>query len=117
MNSNYYPNYSFDSNQPITWNPDPNSLYRQDVNTMDFQNMQNMNPQDERFFWAPFVVGGLAGTALGYGIANNNQINHGGNYNNMGGCCGGPVYFIPQQPMPMQPYPTMYSSNSNNFYY
>ena len=26
--------------------------------------------------WAPFVVGGLAGTALGYGIANKNQINN-----------------------------------------
>ncbi len=30
---------------------------------------------EERFFLAPFLVGGLAGTALGYGIANNNQIN------------------------------------------
>lgn len=30
---------------------------------------------DDRFFLAPFLVGGLAGTALGYGIANNNQIN------------------------------------------
>lgn len=115
MNSNYYPNYSFDNNPTMTWNTDPNNLYRQDVTNMDFQNMQNMNPQDERFFWAPFVVGGLAGTALGYGIANNNQINHGGNYNNMGGCCGAPVYFIPQPQM--QPFPTMYSSNSNNFYY
>ena len=32
-------------------------------------------PDEERFFWAPFVVGGLAGTALGYGIANNQQMN------------------------------------------
>ena len=30
---------------------------------------------EERFFLAPFLVGGLAGTALGYGIANNNQLN------------------------------------------
>ena len=30
---------------------------------------------DERFFLAPFIVGGLAGTALGYGIANNSQLN------------------------------------------
>lgn len=115
MNSNYYQNYNFDGNPSMmTWNAGPNSLYRHDTTNMDFQ---NMNPQDERFFLAPFIVGGLAGTALGYGIANNNQINHGGNYNNMGGCCGAPIYFIPQQPMQMQPYPTMYSSNSNNFYY
>ena len=31
---------------------------------------------DDRFFLGPFLVGGLAGTALGYGIANNNQINN-----------------------------------------
>lgn len=30
---------------------------------------------DERFFLAPFLFGGLAGTALGYGIANNNHQN------------------------------------------
>lgn len=65
---------------------------------------------DERFFWAPFVVGGLAGTALGYGIANNNQINSGTMQ---------PVY-------PVYPYPPVYQSsypvyptysNSNNYYY
>ena len=33
------------------------------------------NSDEERFFFAPFLIGGLAGTALGYGIANNNQIN------------------------------------------
>ena len=27
------------------------------------------NPQDERFL-APFLIGGIAGTALGYGIIN-----------------------------------------------
>ncbi len=61
------------------------------------------NPEDERFFWAPFVVGGLAGTALGYGIANNNQINR-------PPCCGG---------MPMMPYyqPVPTFSNTNSFYY
>ena len=31
------------------------------------------NNDDDRFFFAPFLVGGLAGTALGMGIANNNQ--------------------------------------------
>lgn len=56
----------------------------------------NMGENDERFFWAPFVVGGLAGTALGFGIANNNQINNGNN--------NGPV-FVPG-PAPYYPYPT-----------
>ena len=57
------------------------------------------NNGDERFFWAPFVVGGLAGTALGYGIANNNQINH------------QPYY-------PMYPvYPVYPSYSSYNYYY
>lgn len=60
--------------------------------------------EDERFFWAPFVVGGLAGTALGFGIANNNQINR-------PPCC--------MQPMPMPYYPQQYSSfnSTNSFYY
>lgn len=64
---------------------------------------------DDRFFWAPFVVGGLAGTALGYGIANNNQIN--GKQ-----CCQGampyPVYYQPYQPYQPYQYPI-----NNNFYY
>ena len=38
--------------------------------------MYNYQTEDERCFLAPFLFGGLAGTALGYGIANNNQINH-----------------------------------------
>lgn len=59
---------------------------------------------DERFLWAPFLFGGLAGTALGYGIANNQMNNQGG-------------YFYPVYPVyPTYPiYPT-YSSN-NNYYY
>ena len=36
---------------------------------------RNGDVGEERFFLAPFLVGGLAGTALGYGIANNNQLN------------------------------------------
>ena len=56
------------------------------------QQGQYINPSDdERFFFAPFLLGGLAGGALGYGIASSNQ-----NYY--------PVY-------PMYPYPT------NNYYY
>ncbi len=59
------------------------------------------NMEDDRFFLAPFLVGGLAGTALGYGIANNN--NQGYYY---------PAY--PAYPVyPMYPYPT----SSNNYYY
>ena len=29
--------------------------------------------EDDRFFLAPFLIGGLAGGALGYGIATNNN--------------------------------------------
>ena len=62
------------------------------------------NGNDERFFWAPFVFGGLAGTALGYGLANNNQINN------------GPMYY-PMYPMgPVYYYPP-YSINSSHHYY
>lgn len=62
------------------------------------------NTEDERFFLAPLVVGGLAGTALGFGIANNNQLN------NRPPCCGWqPMPYFPQQ------YPTF--SNTNSFYY
>lgn len=71
----------------------------------------------DRFFLAPFLVGGLAGTALGYGLANNNQNN----------CCGGGYY--PVYPMPVYGYgqqqygsygqmPNSFSNyNSTNFYY
>lgn len=67
---------------------------------------------DDRFFLAPFVVGGLAGTALGYGIANNNQINNQGMP-----CCGQPMYFVPFQQYPQYQQPMYSSTSSNNFYY
>lgn len=57
------------------------------------------NPNDERFIF-PFLVGGVAGTALGYGLANNNNNNQ---------------VFYPYPPYPnyyyggMQPYPIYYS--------
>lgn len=57
------------------------------------------NQNDERFFFAPFLVGGLAGTALGYGLANNNQLNSGGYY---------PMYY--------QPYPVYYPSNTTYYF-
>ena len=59
---------------------------------------------DERFFWAPFVVGGLAGTALGYGIANNQQMN------------AQPYYPYPMTPVYYYPPYSTYSSH-NNYYY
>lgn len=65
---------------------------------------------DDRFLLAPLVVGGLAGTALGYGIANNNQINNQGM-----SCCPQPMYFVPYPQYSQQP--TYSSTSSNNFYY
>lgn len=47
---------------------------------------------NERGFWVPFAIGGLAGGALGYGIANNNSQNK--NY---------PVYVNRPPYMMMQP--------------
>lgn len=64
---------------------------------VNYRNM-NANPNGDRFFWAPFLVGGLAGTALGYGIANNQA----GRYYYP------PVYYQPAPPMPYY---------YNNFYY
>ncbi len=69
-------------------------------------NNDNLNQiyytNDDRFFLAPFLIGGLAGTALGYGIANNNQMNY--------------SYYPPYPMMPIYysyPVPTM----NNNYYY
>ena len=46
-------------------------------NQYDFNNYQYpLEYQEDRFLFTPFLVGGLAGTALGLGIANNNQINN-----------------------------------------
>lgn len=66
------------------------------------QNMDYNQMNDERFFWAPFVVGGLAGTALGFGIANNNQMN--GNQ----GYYYAPMYY---------PYPTYVYPSQNTYYF
>lgn len=82
------------------------TMYR---NTSSLQNSSYSygsypSSENDRFFLAPFVVGGLAGTALGFGIANNNQLNR-------PPCCGWqPMpYYYPQQ------VPTF--SNTNSFYY
>lgn len=62
------------------------------------------NSEDDRFFLSPFLVGGLAGTALGFGIANNNQINR-------PPCCGWQMMpFFPQQQF------TNFN-NTNSFFY
>lgn len=102
MYNNYPINYQNVNYQPMD--------YRQmSYSPMEYRDFNgNYQQDDERFFWAPFVVGGLAGTALGYGIANNNQLNNGTMQ---------PVY--PVYPYPMYPtyptYPTI--SSSNNYYY
>ena len=66
-----------------------------------YQNGIYRDSNGNRFFWAPFVVGGLAGTALGYGIANNNQYKYSPAYYNMP-CC---------------PYYQGYPVYTNNYYY
>ena len=90
--------------------PNTRRYYGNMINT-PYNTYNTTNNSDDRFFLAPFLVGGLAGTALGYGIANNNQINRPPIFY-------GPVYqppFITNYNYPMQ-YPTNYST-SNNFYY
>ena len=66
------------------------------------QNIDYNQMNDERFFWAPFVVGGLAGTALGFGIANNNQMNSNQGY-----------YYAPMY----YPYPTYVYPSQNTYYF
>ena len=82
-------------------NYNPNSFYRNENSYVTYENYPYTGNNDERFFLAPFLVGGLAGTALGYGIANNNQMNN--------GMCCNPYY----QPI----YPVPYGINTSNYYY
>lgn len=58
---------------------------------------EGVSADGERFFLAPFLVGGLAGTALGYGIANNNR----------------PPYLM----YPPMYYPSPYPVYTTNYYY
>ena len=81
-----------------------NNIIPNNYQSMYRNNNQVVYKDGDRFFWAPFVVGGLAGTALGYGLANNNQLNnyHGGYY-----------------PQPIYPMPYNYpccGNNYNNFF-
>lgn len=96
--------YQYDYSMPNN----SNTMYSNEYQTPIYSNY-NPNTSDERFFapfFAPFVVGGLAGTALGYGIANNNQINK--------PCCPpGTIYY----PYPYPIYQQSYPNNTNNFYY
>ncbi len=93
---------------PGRYIPSSKIMYR-NMPTTYMPKMQNgpMGPEEERFFFAPFLVGGLAGTALGYGIANNNQLNN----SNYRPPVYGPIY--PVYP----PYPIGPTSFSNNYYY
>ena len=95
--NNYYPNN-------IMYERNSNLVYPQNNTAYYPEATYASNGQDERFFLAPFLVGGLAGTALGYGIANNNQMNQGGYYMT-------PAYYMP---MPMSSQPMYYN---NNYYY
>lgn len=97
-----------------------NYMYRNNANNIVYEGYGSPTdyPNDDRFLFAPFlgpfVVGGLAGTALGYGIANNNQLN-----NNNGGnqpCCQGQMIYSPVPPVIyqqsyQQPYPPTYTTN------
>lgn len=88
MYTNYPVGYNFNNNLNPSYN-----------------NYGNYN--DDRFLWAPFLFGGIAGTALGYGIASNNQ------YNNQPIGVYSPYPIQTYQSYPM--YPT-YSNNNNYFY-
>ena len=79
-------------------------MFNQNQYINNYNDQYMMNGEDDRFFFAPFFIGGLAGTALGYGIANNNQ------QNNFGGYYPQPIY-----PMPI-PYPCCGNNYHNNFY-
>ena len=91
-----------------------NYMSQSDYNNYPIRNEYGPNQggfdnDGNRFFLAPFLVGGLAGTALGYGIANNNQLN------NQGGYYYGPAFY----PFPYS-YPTSYPTYiypSQNTYY
>lgn len=85
-----------------------NGMYRNTtgLQTNNYSYDMYQDGSDDRFFLAPIVLGGIAGTALGFGIANNNQLNR-------PQCCG-------WQMMPMQYYPQQYPTtftNTNSFYY
>lgn len=79
----------------------PTTMYRNSKQVPNNTINQPINGYyDERGFFIPFVVGGLAGGALGYGIANNNFLSHQNNpgfYPPMRPCCG--------MPYPAMPYP------------
>lgn len=85
-----------------------NGMYSNDYyNYYGNFNNQSMNQyiyseDEERFFLTPFLVGGLAGTALGLGVANNNQLNSNNN---------APTYY------PIYPVYPMFPTYSNNNYY
>lgn len=70
-----------------------------------YRNEQN---NGDRFLLTPFLAGGLAGTALGFGIANNNQINR-------PPCCGMPPMIYPYPPY-IPPSPRPYNNYNNYFY-
>ena len=89
-----YTNYPMNREYPMNYN-------------YNYGSNSNPYPSDgDRFLWAPFLVGGLAGTALGYGIANNQMSNQ----------TFYPVY--PMVPATTYSYPMVPTyTTSNNYYY
>ena len=82
-------------------NYNPNNSSRKVYRNMPSYRSNQVNyPNEQRGLFFPFVVGGLAGTALGYGIANNN-------YNRP------PVYY---QPYYYQPYYPPYQMSGPYYY-
>ena len=59
-------------------------------NNNGFQKQQNVYYQDDRNLLVPFLFGGVAGTALGYGIANNKILLGIPFYVNLQKDCDGP---------------------------
>ena len=78
------------------------SNYRGQVPTSYYYpNQTSYNQEDDRFLLAPFLFGGIAGTALGYGLASNNN-------NQM---------MVPMVPIYPTPYPIYPTYSSTNYYY
>lgn len=70
-----------------------NSIPNNQVIYSNYRDNGNRGP------FLPFIVGGVAGTALGYGIANNNFLANQPRPMPMPmPCCSGPMFYPQQQP-------------------
>lgn len=91
MVTNYYPYNNTRASYPTN-----QVHYARSYPSNQVHYVNNYPNNNQRGLFFPFVVGGLAGTALGYGIANNN-------YNNRP-----PVYYYPPVYYPAYPTQTPY---------